>query len=407
MSWTYRHRKALVIVVMAVGVGLLVTAAIFALIRQAEQAQKQEQMKEQYEKQIQQLNMSAELSQRDVWTVARTIPADGAVTADDLVAVPMPESLVPPGVMTSREAIIGKSAKIELQPGTPLMPSLLYEGAPILKDSRVQEFHVIQLPSNLLKGQSIDVRINFPTGEDFVLLAKKKVRDVSGTAIWLEMNEMDILQASSAIIDAYLQGARLYALPYIEPGLQEAALVNYPANPKVLDLMAHDPNLLEKATTELARKLRTTLDDNLKAMSESDKLRVTSGNVTVQQQLQNERIVAQQGNALQGVTTTQSSGNSGAATGLTGHTSSPPTPIYNSTTPSNAYTEKTPQQDGSPTANTSQQSSSSPADSSAVQSAPSPSTAEQGAYSGAAASTPAKDAASESAADKLEQIFYQ
>ncbi|MCD1261333.1 flagella basal body P-ring formation protein FlgA [Paenibacillus athensensis] len=409
MSWTYRHRKALVIAVMAVGVGLLVAAAIFALIRQAEQAQKQEQMKEQYEKQIQQLNMAAELSQRNVWTVARTIPAGGAVTADDLLAVTMPESLVPPGVMTSRETIIGKSAKIELQPGTPLMPSLLYESTPIPKDWRVQEFQVIQLPSNLLKGQFIDVRINFPTGEDFVLLAKKKVRDVSGTAIWLEMNETDILQASSAIIDAYLQGARLYALPYIEPGLQEAALVNYPANPKVLDLMAHDPNLLEKATTELARKLRTTLDDNLKAMSESDKLRVTSGNVTVQQQLQNERIVTQQGNSMQGVTATQSTGNSGAATGQSGNTSSPTTPSYDSTTPPNAYTEKTSQQDGSPATNNRQQSNSSPADSSAVQPTPSPSTAEQGATSGAVTSTPAKDAASESAADKqkLEQIFNQ
>jgi hypothetical protein len=412
MSWTYRHRKALVIAVIAVGVGLLVAAAIFALIRQTEQVQKQEQMKEQYEKQIQQLKISAELSQRNVWTVARTIPAGGTVTADDLVAVQMPEKLVPTGVITSRETITGKNAKIELQPGTPLMPSLLYEGTPIQKDWRVQEFHVIQLPSNLLKGQFIDVRISFPTGEDFVLLAKKKVRDLSGTVIWLEMNEMDILQASSAIIDAYLQGARLYALPYIEPGLQEAAEVNYPANLKVLDLMAHDPNLLEKATTELARKLRTTLDGNLKGMSESDKLRVTSGNVTVQQQLQNERIVTQQGNALQGMTATQSSGNSGAATGQSGNMSATTMPSDDSTTtlqPSDASTEKTLQLGDSSTAITSQQSSINPADSSAAQSTPSPSSAEQGASSGGASSEPVNDASSGSADDKqkLEQIFNQ
>lgn len=412
MSWTYRYRKALVIAVMAVAVGLLVAAAIFALIRQTEQVQKQEQMKEQYEKQIQQLKMSAELSQRSVWTVARTIPAGGTVTADDLVAVQMPENLVPSGMMTSRETIIGKSAKIELQPGMPLMPSLLYEGTPIPKDWRVQEFHVIQLPSNLLKGQFIDVRINFPTGEDFVLLAKKKVRDLSGTVIWLEMNELDILQTSSAIIDAYLQSARLYALPYIEPGLQEAATVNYPANSKVLDLMAHDPNLLEKATTELARKLRITLDGNLKAMSESDKLRVTSGNVTVQQQLQNERIVTQQGNALQGVTETQTSNTSDVAMGQSGNTSAAATPSNDSTTmvqPSNASTEKTPQQGGSSKAITPQQLSINPTDSSAAQSTRSPSSAEQGASSGGASSVQAKDASSGSADDKqkLEQIFNQ
>jgi hypothetical protein len=299
MSCTYRHRKALIITAIAISVCLLVAAVIYSLKKQSEQEQNQQQMKEHYERQIKELKTIEEQSRRNVWTVARTIPAGGTVTAEDLQSVPMPASLVPSGMITEREAAIGKSAKIELQPGTPLMPSMLYESTPIPKDVRVQEFHVIQLPSNLQKGQYIDVRINFPTGEDFVLLAKKKARELSGTVIWLEMNELDILRTSSAIIDAYLQGARLYALPYIEPGLQEAAVVNYPANPKVLDLMAHDPNLLEKATTELARQLRLKLDDNLKAMSESDKLRVTSGSVTVQQQLQNERIVTRQGNAMQ------------------------------------------------------------------------------------------------------------
>jgi hypothetical protein len=299
MSWTYRHRKTLIIAAIAVSVCLLAAAAIYSLIKQSEQEQKQQQMKEHYERQIEELKTIEEQSRRSVMTVARTIPAGDTLKAEDLKLVPMPANLVPQGMITDPNAVIGKSAKIELQPGTPLMPSMLYESAPIPKDLRLQEFHVIQLPSNLQKGQYIDVRINFPTGEDFVLLSKKKARELSGTVIWLEMNELDILQTSSAIIDAYLQGARLYALPYIEPGLQEAAVVNYPANPKVLDLMEHDPNLLEKATTELARKLRATLDDNLKAMSESDKLRVTSGSVTVQQQLQNERIVTQQGNTMQ------------------------------------------------------------------------------------------------------------
>lgn len=301
MSWTYRHRKVLIIAALAISVCLLVVAATFMLIRQSEQRQNQLQMKEQYERQIKDLKTIEEQSRISVWTVARTILAGGTMTAEDLKPIPMPASLVPSGMITERESVIGKSAKIELQPGTPLTPSMLYESVPVPKDLRIQEFHVIQLPSNLQKGQFVDVRINFPTGEDFVLLAKKKARDLSGSVIWLEMNELDILQTSSAIIDAYLQGARLYALPYIEPVLQEAASVNYPANPQVLDLMEHDPNLLEKATTELARKLRTTLDDNLKTMSDSDKLRVTGGSVMVQQQLQNERIVTQQGNAMQEV----------------------------------------------------------------------------------------------------------
>ncbi|MFC4600323.1 SAF domain-containing protein [Cohnella hongkongensis] len=295
---TYRNRKLFVIGAIVVGLALLVAAAVFLLMQYNEQQHLQQQMQESYEKQIEQLNQEKELNSREVWVASRTVAAGVVLTADDLQAIPMPVNLLPPGVITDREAIIGKHAKVELEVGTPLLASLLYEGQPVPKDVRLREFQVIQLPSNLKAEQFIDVRIGFPTGEDFVLLAKKKVRQLSGNVVWLEINEMDILQTSSAIIDAYLQGARLYALPYIEPGLQEAAVVNYPANPKVLDLMEIDPNLLETAKTELARSLRQTLDANLKAVSESDKLRASSGNVTVQQQLQNERATTRQGNAM-------------------------------------------------------------------------------------------------------------
>jgi len=300
MSWTYRHRKTLIMGAIAISVVLLVAAALYMLMQHTDQQQKQQQMKEEYERQIQQLKKEEQQNSRNVWTTAKTIPAGVSLKADDLKAVPMPVSLVPPGVITDRESIIGKNAKIELASGMLLLSSLLYEGQPIPKDLRIQEFQVIQLPSNLKPNQYIDVRIGFPTGEDFVLLSKKKVQELSGTVVWLELNEMDILQTSSAIIDAYLQGARLYALPYIEPGLQEAAVVNYPANQKVLNLMAVDPNLLETAKIELARALRQTLDGNLKAVSDSDKIRVTSGSVTVQQQLQNERMTTRQGNAMSG-----------------------------------------------------------------------------------------------------------
>lgn len=98
MSWTYRHRKMLIIAAIAISVGLLVAAAIYSLIRQSEQQQNQQQMKEQYERQIEELKTIEEQSRRSVWTVARTIPAGGTVKADDLKAVQMSVSLVPQGM---------------------------------------------------------------------------------------------------------------------------------------------------------------------------------------------------------------------------------------------------------------------------------------------------------------------
>lgn len=298
MFGNYRNRKALVIGAIVLSMALLVAAAIFLLLQHNAQQQLQQQMQEGYERQIMQLQQEKELNSREVWVASRRIGAGNVLAAGDVKAISMPATLVPAGILTDREAIIGKRAKVELEPGTPMLASLLQKDQPVLKDVRLKEFQVIQLPSNLKAEQFIDVRIGFPTGEDFVLLSKKQVRQLDGNVVWLEVNELDLLQTSSAIIDAYLQGARLYALPYVEPGLQEAAIVNYPANPKVLDLMEIDPNLLETAKTELARSLRQTLDANLKAVSESDKLRASSGNVAVQQQLQNERATTRQGNAM-------------------------------------------------------------------------------------------------------------
>lgn len=245
MFRNYRNRKALVIGAIVVSMALLVTVAIFLLMQHNAQQQLQQQMQEGYEQQILQLQQEKELNSREVWVASRRIGVGNVLAAGDLKAVPMPATLVPSGILTDREAILGKRAKVELEPGTPMLASLLQEGQPVPKDVRLKEFQVIQLPSNLKAEQFIDVRIGFPTGEDFVLLSKKQVRQLAGNVVWLELSELDLLQTSSAIIDAYLHGARLYALPYIEPGLQEAAIVNYPANPKVMDLMEIDPNLNE------------------------------------------------------------------------------------------------------------------------------------------------------------------
>lgn len=299
MSWMNRYRTPIVIAAIGLSFVLLLGAMVFFLHRQIEQKQLQEQIKERYEQQIEQLKTIEQQAKTRILVAARNIPAGETLKAEDLQLAEVPHTLAPEGSFTELQAAVGKAAKIDLLPNMPLTASMLFEGQPLARDVRIQQFHVIQLPSDLRKGQFVDVRINFPTGEDFIVLAKKKIRDLSGTVLWTEMNEPEILRISSAIIDAYLQGAKLYALVYVDPGMQEAAIANYPSNPKVLDLMESDPNILVKAQTELARQLRATLDGNLKAMSDADKLRVVSGSVTVQQQLQNERLATQQSNAMQ------------------------------------------------------------------------------------------------------------
>jgi hypothetical protein len=300
MSWVYRHRRLLVIASITFSVILLVAAVVFNVQKQARQQQQQQAIISQYEQQIEQMMVTGHQMQGEAWALARPLSAGSRIVAGDLKSVIVPAATLEANVVTDKNALIGKYTKtIELQVDVPIYPFMLYEGKPVAKDARIQELQIIQLPTLLKKEQYIDVRIQFPTGEDFVVLSKKQVLEREGTVIWLELSESDRMLFSSATIDAYLQGARLYALTYVEAGLQAAAVANYPASTEVLDLLEHNPNMLEKASTELARRLRKTLESNLNNMSEADKLRVISGNITVQQQLMNERAATLQSNLAQ------------------------------------------------------------------------------------------------------------
>jgi hypothetical protein len=319
-----RQRKRVIVASIAGGLLLLLFAFALVLYFQAKQDSFQKQLQNEYETKIKEWESIEQSAKTRILVASRNIPSGTTIRAEDIKTVEVSTVQAASGSLKEPGAAVGKITKIDLQPSTPIMASMLFEDKPIAKDIRMQEFNVIQLPTNLQKGQFVDVRINFPTGEDFIVLAKKKVRELSGTIVWYEMNETEILMASSAMIDAYLQGAKLYALTYVDPGMQEAAVANYPSNPKVIDLMERDPNVLQEAKTALARQLRATLDNNLKAMSDTDKMRVISGSVTVQQQLQNERITTQQNNDFRQSIQNQTQQPMGEAGGYSGQLQTKP-----------------------------------------------------------------------------------
>lgn len=186
----------------------------------------------------------------------------------------------PTNAITDPKQLIGKVIKIDAGKGTALTPAMVYAEGATPKDLRSREYSVMELPGKLKKGDFVDVRIGFPNGSDYIVLSKKKVEDLSGTTVWYNINESELLAMSSAIVDAYLQGARLYAISYADPYMQEKAIPNYPANIDVINLIQSDPNVLEKATLQLSKEARSTLDMNLGRMSEADKAKVSGAAVS-------------------------------------------------------------------------------------------------------------------------------
>ncbi len=203
------------------------------------------------------------------------LKAGDTISSKQLTTAFVSRKGAPTNAIADPKQLIGKIIKIDAGKGTALTPAMVYAEGATPKDLRSREYSVLELPGKLKKGDFVDVRIGFPNGSDYIVLSKKKVEDLSGTTVWYNINESELLAMSSAIVDAYLQGARLYAISYADPYMQEKAIPNYPANTDVINLIQSDPNVLEKATLQLSKEARATLDMNLSRMSETDKAKVS------------------------------------------------------------------------------------------------------------------------------------
>lgn len=202
--------------------------------------------------------------------VNKDMQAGEKILLDQLTTVQIPKTAVPDGVVMDLQDLNGKIAKINLPAKSPVTSLMVFDDEMISNDERNQEFSLIELPLKLQKDQYVDVRVKFPSGQDYIVLTKKKVEDLSGGTVWYHMNEKEILNMSSAIVDAYVNDATIYALSYIEPGLQEKSTATYAANKEVLDLMDSDPNIVEKATSTLERTTRQNLEKSLNALTPAD-----------------------------------------------------------------------------------------------------------------------------------------
>ena len=130
---------------------------------------------------------------------------------------------------------------------------------------------MIVLPMDLATGDYVDVRVQFPNGQDFIVVSKKEVEipNVNGTdsndTIWISLTEDEILHMSCAIVDvAQVKGAKIYATKYTEAGMQKAATPTFPVNESTSALIRSDSNILERAKNEVANRYNNQNSANLR-----------------------------------------------------------------------------------------------------------------------------------------------
>lgn len=142
--------------------------------------------------------------------------------------------------------------KISVPSGTIVTKDMIQDSTDLLSDTqRIQEYNMILLPSHLKNGDYVDIRLSLPNGQDYIVLAKKRVLGTDATTVWLKLDEMEINLLNSAIVESYtIIGAKLYAIEYVEPGLQEPTIQTYTVSQDVFNLINSNPNILEEAKRE-------------------------------------------------------------------------------------------------------------------------------------------------------------
>ncbi len=160
---------------------------------------------------------------------------------------------------------LGKTLLLKVGEGTHLLKSMVTD-IEIDKNIREVFFDVIEISNNINDNDVVDVRIQFPNGEDYIILSKKHIKSISESKVecYFWLTEEEILQMSSGIVDAFLyEGTKLYMTKYIEPNLQESSIVFYTPSSAILTLLKKDPNIEKLASNYLTLQLRSKLENRL------------------------------------------------------------------------------------------------------------------------------------------------
>ena len=181
-------------------------------------------------------------------------------------------------------------AKIDLYKNTILTSrTVTTEENAVTKDVRTMEYNMIMLPINVNVGDYVDIRLTFPNGQDFIVVAKKEIKNIQGNTITFDMSEEEILMINSAVVESYIMKAsNIYVAKYVEPGMQEKADNTYTPTSEVIKLIDTDSNIVDTAKSELGARfnaeLRGQMNSATDQYSQSSLTNIEEG---IQKQIEN------------------------------------------------------------------------------------------------------------------------
>lgn len=219
-----------------------------------------------YETELAEANNTITTNTKQVYVAAKAIKYGEVISEENITSVEAIVSLDSSMFLSSTE--IGSTARVDIPEGSVLTTNMVTK-TECDNTLRETEFDVLVLNSNLTNGDFVDVRIRYKNGEDYVVLSKKCVKNLSlrNAICYMDVIEEEMQLISSAIVDAGVYGAILYTTTYLDPATQEASVVTYQPSTDVLRLINNNPNILSVATENLSSSAR---EEMIKRLSEYD-----------------------------------------------------------------------------------------------------------------------------------------
>ena len=183
-----------------------------------------------------------------VYSVATKCYSGTVIEEGDLLPVSVPTSALGEYSITDMSELVGKAYRVDINPGTILSKDMLMKKQDsYLKETYMREITLESLPVSTKVGDYIELRILLPNGEDIPVFTHKQIKRLYETTISIEVSEEEQAILTSAIYDAsvYSDFCFIYALKYVEPGIDTDKIAYYPVQKDMENFVNFNPNIVD------------------------------------------------------------------------------------------------------------------------------------------------------------------
>lgn len=262
-------RKRTYSLILGIGIGLIIAVVSSLTVYYFFGVKNVEEIRAQYDSLT---NSYMEENMIDAYILQAPMLMDQDMSEAQLKAVKLPAQYGFTTVVNSIDDLSDYIATVNISKGAILQKEMMTSKTEIPNDLREFELQGLQIPVNMKVGDYVDIRVSFPSGLDFLVLSKKKVKEILTLGseenpvefCIFNLNTDEILRLKSAVVDAYInEGTILYSTIYVAPDRQKAAEVTYPVNDNVRKIIEDEPNIVSKAMRALDVNKRRILDESL------------------------------------------------------------------------------------------------------------------------------------------------